>query len=43
MIDYSLSDLEERLDAEDYSRGFDRATVVNTAFIEELDAWVDGG
>ena len=42
VIDYSLSDLEERLDARRFVR-IHRATVVNTAFIQELDAWVDGG
>jgi len=42
VIDYSLSDLEERLDARRFVR-IHRATVVNTAFVQELDAWVDGG
>jgi two-component system LytT family response regulator len=42
VIDYSLSDLEERLDVRRFVR-IHRATVVNTAFVQELDAWVDGG
>jgi two-component system LytT family response regulator len=42
VIDYSLSDLEERLDPRRFVR-IHRATVVNTAFVQELDAWVDGG
>jgi two-component system LytT family response regulator len=42
VIDYSLSDLEERLDSRRFVR-IHRATVVNTAFVQELDAWVDGG
>jgi two-component system LytT family response regulator len=42
VIDYTLSDLEERLDPRRFVR-IHRATVVNTAFVQELDAWVDGG
>jgi two-component system, LytTR family, response regulator len=42
VIDYTLSDLEERLDAKRFVR-IHRATIVNTAFVQELDAWVDGG
>ena len=42
VIDYSLSDLEARLDSRRFVR-IHRATVVNTAFVQELDAWVDGG
>jgi two-component system, LytTR family, response regulator len=42
VIDYTLSDLEERLDSRRFVR-IHRATVVNTAFVQELDAWVDGG
>ena len=42
VIDYSLSQLEERLDARRFVR-IHRATIVNTAFVQELDAWIDGG
>lgn len=42
VIDYTLSDLEERLDAKRFVR-IHRATIVNTAYVQELDAWVDGG
>jgi two-component system LytT family response regulator len=42
VIDYTLSELEERLDPRRFVR-IHRATVVNTAFVQELDAWVDGG
>jgi len=41
-IDYTLSELEERLDRRRFVR-IHRATIVNTAFVHELDAWVDGG
>jgi two-component system LytT family response regulator len=42
IIDYTLSDLEERLDRRRFVR-IHRATIVNTAFVHELDTWVDGG
>jgi two-component system LytT family response regulator len=42
VVDYTLSELEERLDPRRFVR-IHRATVVNTAFVQELDAWVDGG
>jgi two-component system LytT family response regulator len=42
VIDYTLSDLEERLDSKRFVR-IHRATIVNTAYVQELDAWVDGG
>jgi two-component system LytT family response regulator len=42
VIDYTLSELEERLDTRRFVR-IHRATIVNTAFVQELDAWVDGG
>jgi two-component system LytT family response regulator len=42
IVDYSLNDLEGRLDPRRFVR-IHRATIVNTAFVHELDAWVDGG
>jgi len=42
VIDYSLSDLEQRLDARRFVR-IHRSTVVNAAFVEELFPAVDGG
>jgi two-component system LytT family response regulator len=42
VIDHTLSELEERLDSGRFVR-IHRATVVNTAFVQELDAWIDGG
>jgi len=42
VIDHTLSELETRLDAKRFVR-IHRATIVNTAFVQELDAWVDGG
>jgi two-component system LytT family response regulator len=42
VIDYTLADLEERLDRRRFVR-IHRATIVNTAFVHELDSWVDGG
>ncbi len=42
VIDYTLAELEQRLDHRRFVR-IHRATVVNTAFVQELDAWVDGG
>jgi len=42
VIDYTLSDLEQRLDSRRFVR-IHRATIVNTAYVQELDAWVDGG
>ena len=42
VIDYTLGQLEERLDSRRFVR-IHRATIVNTAFVQELDAWIDGG
>jgi two-component system LytT family response regulator len=42
VIDYTLSELEERLDPRRFVR-IHRATIVNVTFVQELDAWVDGG
>jgi two-component system LytT family response regulator len=42
VVDYTLGQLEERLDPKRFVR-IHRATIVNTAFVQELDAWVDGG
>ena len=42
VIDYTLGQLEERLDPKRFVR-IHRATIVNTAFVQELDAWIDGG
>jgi two-component system LytT family response regulator len=42
VIDYTLSDLEQRLDSRRFVR-IHRATIVNTGYVQELDAWVDGG
>jgi len=42
VIDHTLNELEGRLDPRRFVR-IHRATVVNTAFVQELDAWVDGG
>ena len=42
MIDYTLAQLEERLDARRFVR-IHRATIVNTAFVQELFPAVDGG
>ena len=41
-IDYSLTELEARLDRRRFVR-IHRSTIVNAAFVQELDAWVDGG
>jgi two-component system, LytTR family, response regulator len=42
VIDYTLNQLDERLDPKRFVR-IHRATIVNTAFVQELDAWIDGG
>lgn len=42
VIDFTLAQLEERLDPKRFVR-IHRATIVNTAFVQELDAWIDGG
>lgn len=42
VVDFSLSDLEARLDARRFAR-IHRATIVNTSFIQELFPSVDGG
>jgi two-component system LytT family response regulator len=41
-IDRTLQQLEEQLDGRRFIR-IHRATIVNTGFVQELDAWVDGG
>jgi two-component system LytT family response regulator len=42
VVDYTLNQLEEQLDARRFVR-IHRATIVNVAFVQELDAWIDGG
>ena len=42
MVDYTLAQLEERLDARRFVR-IHRATIVNTGFVQELFPAVDGG
>lgn len=42
VIDYTLAQLEERLDGRRFVRAH-RATIVNTAFVQELYPGVDGG
>ena len=42
VVDYTLAQLEERLDARRFVR-IHRATIVNTAFVQELFPAVDGG
>lgn len=42
VVDVTLAELEARLDPRRFVR-IHRATIVNTAFVLELDAWVDGG
>jgi len=42
VVDYTLNDLDLQLDARRFVR-IHRATIVNVAFVQELDAWVDGG
>ena len=42
VIDHTLTELEERLDARRFVR-IHRATIVNTAFVQELFPAVDGG
>ena len=42
VVDYTLAQLEERLDQRRFVR-IHRATIVNTAFVQELFADVDGG
>ena len=42
IVEPTLAELEQQLDARRFVR-IHRATIVNTAFIQELDAWVDGG
>jgi two-component system LytT family response regulator len=41
-VDYTLGELEERLDPRRFVR-IHRATIVNTAFVHELDGWIEGG
>ena len=42
VVDYTLADLEERLDARRFVRAH-RGVIVNVAFVEELYPDVDGG
>jgi two-component system LytT family response regulator len=42
VIDFTLGQLEQRLEPRRFVR-IHRATIVNVAFVQELDAWVDGG
>ena len=42
LYEAKLAELEARLDPRRFVR-IHRATLVNTAFVQELDAWVDGG
>ena len=42
VVDYTLTQLEERLDARRFVR-IHRATIVNTAFVQELFPAVDSG
>jgi two-component system LytT family response regulator len=42
VIDYTLAQLEERLDGRRFVRAH-RATIVNAAFVQELYPGVDGG
>jgi two-component system LytT family response regulator len=41
-IDFSLAELEDTLDPRRFVR-IHRSSIVNTAFVHELDAWFDGG
>ena len=42
VVDFTLSELESRLDPRRFAR-IHRATIVNTAFVQELFPAVDGG
>src|SRR3954469_3511030 len=42
VVDYTLNELDQQLDPRRFVR-IHRATIVNVAFVQELDAWVDGG
>jgi two-component system, LytTR family, response regulator len=42
VIDLTMAELEEKLDPRRFVR-IHRATIVNVAFVHELDSWVDGG
>lgn len=42
VVDHTLGELEALLDPRRFVR-IHRATIVNVAFVQELDAWVDGG
>jgi len=42
VIDFTMAELEAQLDPRRFLR-IHRATIVNVAFVQELDAWVDGG
>ena len=42
VIDFTMAELEAKLDPRRFLR-IHRATIVNVAFVQELDAWVDGG
>ena len=41
-INFTMAELEAKLDPRRFLR-IHRATIVNVAFVQELDAWVDGG
>lgn len=42
VVDQTLNELEQRLDPRRFAR-IHRSTIVNLAFVQEIDAWVDGG
>ena len=42
VVDFTMVELEAKLDPRRFLR-IHRATIVNVAFVQELDAWVDGG
>jgi two-component system LytT family response regulator len=42
VIDYTMAELEEKLDPRRFVR-IHRGTILNVGFVQELDAWVDGG
>jgi len=41
-VDYTIAELEERLNRKNFVR-IHRATLVNVAWVQEIDAWFDGG
>jgi two-component system LytT family response regulator len=42
VIDFTLAELDDKLDSRRFVR-IHRGAIVNTAFVQELDNWVDGG